>query len=70
MEGKNEVNFLYSRLLGSSSLERLEKIKEDLDPNGMLNCNACVGNNKHKPRNKSPEENVSVSAALTMVDTS
>jgi hypothetical protein len=57
--------------LGSSSLEHLEKIKDDLDSNGMLNCNACVGNNKHKPRkNKSPEENVSVSAALTMVDTS
>jgi len=54
--------------LGSTSLERLEKIKDDIDPTGMLNCNACVGNNK--PRNKSLEENGSVSAALGMVDTS
>lgn len=62
--------------MGGSSLERLEKIKDDIDPNGMLNCNACVGNNK--PRNKYPEENGSVfaeengyvSAALGMVDTS
>jgi hypothetical protein len=77
VEGKNERCIsLQEAVLGSSSLERLEKIKFDIDPTGMLNCNACLGNNK--PRNKSPEENGYVSAeengpayvALGIVDTS
>merc|ERR1712238_331352 len=33
-------------IYGSENLARLEAIKKDIDPNFMLDCNTCVGNNR------------------------
>ena len=33
-------------IYGSERLARLESIKEAVDPDYMLDCNGCVGNNK------------------------
>lgn len=35
-------------LYGSKNLARLESIKESIDPNYMLDCDTCIGNNRDK----------------------
>jgi len=39
---------LQEAIWGTKRLQRLEKIKEEIDPSYMFDCNGCVGNNRIK----------------------
>lgn len=41
-------------IYGTTTLKRLEAIKEAVDPNYMFDCNNCIGNNR--PKTKKPVE--------------
>jgi len=42
-------------IYGAKNLKRLERIKHDIDPSFLLDCNICVGNNKAPKEMKSKQ---------------
>merc|ERR1712238_388332 len=47
-EANEKCHPVQAAVWGSENLARLEKIKEEIDPNYMFDCNKCVGNNRIK----------------------
>jgi len=48
VEREEKCISLQEAIFGTKLLQRLEGIKETIDPNYMFNCNRCVGNNHAK----------------------
>jgi len=46
VEREEKCISLQEAIFGTKLLQRLEGIKETIDPNYMFNCNRCVGNNR------------------------
>mmetsp|Transcript_23907 Transcript_23907/g.24183 ORF Transcript_23907/g.24183 Transcript_23907/m.24183 type:complete len:311 (-) Transcript_23907:499-1431(-) len=55
-EADEKCHPVQAAVWGSENLARLEKIKKEIDPNYMFDCNKCVGNNRDKsdPPNDPP----------------
>merc|ERR1712084_204216 len=48
---------LQEAIWGTKLLRRLEKIKEEIDPNYMFDCYGCVGNNRFRAKGVSVDPN-------------